>query len=81
MRVRSLDAGPGRLVATLGADALLDPAKLTTWIQKSKGAYKLTPDMKLVAKIPEGVAGTNLISEAKRIVKELGRTALPTADA
>ena len=50
LRLRALEAGAGRLVVTLGADALLDGAKLAALVQRSKGVYRLTPDMKLVAK-------------------------------
>ena len=57
LRLRALEAGPGRLVVTLGADALLDGPKLAALVQRSKGVYRLTPDMKLVAKVPEGTRG------------------------
>jgi len=76
LRIRALDQGPGRLVVTLGPDARLEPSKLASWIQRSKGQYRLTPDMKLVAKVAEGLKGANLLSEAKRLVKDLGKCAV-----
>ena len=50
LRLRALEAAPGRLVVTLGQDALLDGAKLAALVQRSKGVYRLTPDLKLVAR-------------------------------
>ena len=49
LRIRALEAGPGRLVFTLGDGAALDPFKLAKRVQASGGALRLTPDMKLVA--------------------------------
>jgi transcription-repair coupling factor (superfamily II helicase) len=49
LRIRGLDAGPGRLVFTLGPDAALDPFLLARHVQESGQALRLTPDMKLVA--------------------------------
>jgi transcription-repair coupling factor (superfamily II helicase) len=49
LRIRGLDAGPGRLVFALGPDAALDPFALAKHVQRSGGALRLTPDMKLVA--------------------------------
>jgi len=49
LRIRGLDAGPGRLVFALGPDAALDPFLLAKHVQKSAGGLRLTPDMKLVA--------------------------------
>ncbi|HEY7724251.1 MAG TPA: transcription-repair coupling factor [Anaeromyxobacteraceae bacterium] len=54
LRVRALESGPGRLVFTLGEDAALDPAALASLVQSSRGALRLTPDMKLVAHLGEG---------------------------
>jgi transcription-repair coupling factor (superfamily II helicase) len=51
LAIRGLDAGPGRLVFSLGADAALDPFLLARHVQKSAGALRLTPDMKLVASL------------------------------
>ena len=76
LRLRALESGPGRLVVTLGTDALLDPMKTAKLVQRSKGAYRLTPDMKLIAKVPEGLKGHNLVVEAKRVLRELGSAAL-----
>jgi transcription-repair coupling factor (superfamily II helicase) len=49
LAVRALDAGPGRLVLTLGEGAALDPFLLAREVQGSQGRLRLTPDMKLVA--------------------------------
>ena len=51
LRIRGLDAGPGRLVFALGPDAALEPFELAKHVQRSGGALRLTPDMKLVASI------------------------------
>jgi transcription-repair coupling factor (superfamily II helicase) len=49
LRIRALEAGPGRVVLTLGDAAALDPFLLAKHVQASGGALRLTPDMKLVA--------------------------------
>jgi transcription-repair coupling factor (superfamily II helicase) len=49
LAIRALEAGPGRIVLTLGEAAALDPFKLAKHVQASNGRLKLTPDMKLVA--------------------------------
>ncbi|ABS28656.1 transcription-repair coupling factor [Anaeromyxobacter sp. Fw109-5] len=49
LRIRALEAGPGRLVLTLGEGAALDPFLLAKHVTASSGALRLTPDMKLVA--------------------------------
>jgi transcription-repair coupling factor (superfamily II helicase) len=54
LSIRALEAGPGRLVFTLGESAGLDPFALARWVQKSGGALRLTPDMKLVVHLGEG---------------------------
>jgi len=55
LRIRGLEAGPGRLVFTLGDSAALDPFQLAKRVQGSQGALRLTPDMKLVAHLgPDG---------------------------
>ncbi|MFL5263668.1 MAG: TRCF domain-containing protein, partial [Anaeromyxobacteraceae bacterium] len=55
LRIRGLEAGPGRLVFTLGEGAAIDPFQLAKRVQASAGALRLTPDMKLVAHVgPDG---------------------------
>ncbi len=49
LRIRALEAGPGRLVFTLGEGAAIDPFQLAKRVTASAGALRLTPDMKLVA--------------------------------
>src|SRR5512133_372331 len=51
LSIREIEAGPGRLVFTLGETAALDPFLLARHLQASKGALRLTPDMKLVASL------------------------------
>jgi transcription-repair coupling factor (superfamily II helicase) len=48
LRIRALEAAPGRLVFTLGEQAALDPFQLAKRVQQSQGAWRLTPEMKLV---------------------------------
>lgn len=71
LQLRSLDAGPGRLVVTLGAEALLDGHKLATLVQRSRGNYRLTPDLKLVAKVDAQVKGKDFIPAARKVVRDL----------
>jgi transcription-repair coupling factor (superfamily II helicase) len=54
LRIRGLDAGPGRLVFALGPDAALDPFLLAKHVQSSRGSLRLTPEMKLVAAVAGG---------------------------
>ncbi|MBK7862959.1 MAG: transcription-repair coupling factor [Archangiaceae bacterium] len=76
LRLRSLDAGPGRLVVTLGADAALDPSRLAGLVQKSKGALRLTPEMKLVAKTANPLEGDALMAAAKELLVSLLKCSL-----
>jgi transcription-repair coupling factor (superfamily II helicase) len=48
LAIRALEAGPGRIVFTLGETAALDPFLLAKKVQGSGGRLRLTPDMKLV---------------------------------
>jgi transcription-repair coupling factor (superfamily II helicase) len=77
LRLRALESGPGRLVVTLGGDALLDPVKTAALVQRSKGVYRLTPEMKLVAKRQGQDQPTQLLAEAKRVLRDLGACAAP----
>jgi transcription-repair coupling factor (superfamily II helicase) len=79
LRLRALESGAGRLVVTLGADALLDGPRVAMLVQRSKGLYRLTPDMKLIAKVPEGTKGHALVVEAKKVFRDLNTCALPQA--
>ncbi len=51
LAIRALEAGPGRLVLTLGDGAALDPFLLAKHVQGSAGRLRLTPEMKLVATV------------------------------
>jgi transcription-repair coupling factor (superfamily II helicase) len=77
LALRQLDAGPGRLVVTLGPDARLDPGRLAALVQKSKGLYRLTPDMKLVAKLDATVKGAAYLPAARKVVRDLLSCAAP----
>ena len=57
LRIRGLEAGPGRIVFTLGDGAALDPYQLAKKVQASNGALRLTPDMKLVVRLGPGTQG------------------------
>jgi transcription-repair coupling factor (superfamily II helicase) len=72
LQLRGLESGPGRLVFALGTDAKLDAAKMAGLVQRSRGAYRLTPDMKLMARVPEGLKGVELVNEAKKVLRDLG---------
>jgi transcription-repair coupling factor (superfamily II helicase) len=54
LRIRALEAAPGRLVLTLGDQAALDPFRLAKRVQQSQGAWRLTPEMKLVVTTADG---------------------------
>ncbi len=60
LRIRGLEAGPGRVVLSLGPEAALDPFRLARHVQASAGALRLTPEMKLVARVEGAVPGTGL---------------------
>jgi transcription-repair coupling factor (superfamily II helicase) len=77
LRLRGLEGGPGRLSVTLGGDALLDGAKLLALVQRSKGYYRLTPDMKLLVKLGAEVRAQGLIVEAKKVMRDLFTCAQP----
>ena len=71
LRLRALESGPGRLVVTLGQDALLDGAKLAALVQKSKGVYRLTPDLKLIARRDGPEQPAAMLGEAKKVLRDL----------
>jgi transcription-repair coupling factor (superfamily II helicase) len=74
LRIRGLEAGPGRLVFTLGEGAALDPFQLAKKVQASQGALRLTPEMKLVAHLgPDGKPSP------PPAAKSAGRAAPPAA--
>jgi transcription-repair coupling factor (superfamily II helicase) len=91
LALRSLDWGPGRIAVTLGADARLDPTKTAALLQKSKGVYRLTPDMKLVAKVevevpptlpghrPRAPPAGEVVAAAKRVLADLEKCAAKSA--
>ncbi len=80
LRMRGLKTGPGRLVVSLGPDALLDPVKLAIFVAKGKGRYRLTPGMELVAEMTgsSGVlSAEQALGGARSLLQELRRCAIP----
>jgi transcription-repair coupling factor (superfamily II helicase) len=71
--IRALEAGPGRLVFTLGETALLDPFLLAKHVAASGGALRLTPDMKLVAAVGPEPAAAPARKAAARKGTAIGR--------
>jgi transcription-repair coupling factor (superfamily II helicase) len=71
LQLRALDGGAGRIVVTLGADAQLDGHKVAAMVQRSKSLYRLTPDLKLVAKLDPSVKGKDFIPAARKVVRDL----------
>jgi transcription-repair coupling factor (superfamily II helicase) len=76
LELRGIEAGPGRLVVTLGPNAKLDGARLAGLVQRSKGVYRLTPELKLIAKIPAHLKGQDLVSEAKKVLRDVASCAV-----
>jgi transcription-repair coupling factor (superfamily II helicase) len=71
LRLRSLESGPGRLVFALGNTAALNPGRLAALVQRSKGSYRLTPDMKLIASIDPKTQSIAWLTAAKKALKDL----------
>ncbi len=72
LRLRALESGPGRLVVTLGNEADLEPNKLTGLVQRSKGGYRLTPELKLIAAIdPRKKEPQDLLVASKKVMRDL----------
>jgi transcription-repair coupling factor (superfamily II helicase) len=62
-------------VLTLGAAARLDGVKLAALVQRSRGLYRLTPDMKLVARVDDTVKGEAWVGAARKVLTDLDRCA------
>ena len=75
LRLRSLESGPGRLVFALGTTAALEPAKLAGLVQRSKGLYRLTPDMKLISTADPKIQGVAWLNAAKKATRDLAQCA------
>ncbi|MHB1843733.1 MAG: transcription-repair coupling factor [Deltaproteobacteria bacterium] len=73
--LRGLESGPGRLVVAMGPKPRIDGAKLAAKVQKSKGAMRLTPDMKLVLRLEGAPQGHDLLEAARRLLGELSTCA------
>ncbi len=81
LSIRGLESGPGRLVFALGPDAALDPFLLAKHVQKSGGALRLTPDMKLVAALSSKAPGPPSKGKAAKGSAPPARTSLPASPA
>ena len=57
----------------------MDPTRLAALVQRSKGVYRLTPEMKLVAKREGSDQPPLLLSEARKVLRDLSACALPEA--
>ena len=76
LRLRGLEAGPGRLVLSLGPDAAISSEKLAAKVEdRSRDQWRLTPDMKLIAKQPVGLTEEDLLGAAHRLLQEIGQLA------
>jgi transcription-repair coupling factor (superfamily II helicase) len=75
LRLRGLETGPGRLVLSLGPEAALEPHKLTARVLRSRGMWRLTPEMKLIAKLPGELKGPDLLMAARKLVDEVAACA------
>jgi len=67
--IRSLETGAGKLVFSLGTNTNIDPEKLTRLLQTSKGRYRLTPEMKLIASLEL----KEPFAQAKQVLAELSQ--------
>jgi transcription-repair coupling factor (superfamily II helicase) len=71
LNLRELSGGPGRLVVTLGPQARLNGEKLMKLVQRSRGLYRLTPDLKLVCKLDASVKAQAFLPAARKVVRDL----------
>jgi transcription-repair coupling factor (superfamily II helicase) len=69
--VRGLEAGPERLAVVLGRDVQLDPRRLAEVVARGQGRVRLTPDLKLVARIPPTSSPEALFGAARELVAEV----------
>ena len=72
LRMRALEAGPQRLVLTLGADAALDAPRLAELVAKNaKRGWRLTPELKLVWPLDAPAEGAQWLEAARKLLREL----------
>jgi len=69
--LRGMEAGPARLALLVGREARLDPVKLAALVSREAGRLRLTPDLKLVARIASPITPARLFDEAHRLVGEV----------
>jgi transcription-repair coupling factor (superfamily II helicase) len=75
LRLRGLETGPGRLVVSLGPEAALDPDKLAAQVLRHHGAWRLTPEMKLICRLEGDPKGPDLLQAARKLIDEVSRVA------
>lgn len=69
--LRGMEAGPSRLAVVLGREATLDPVRLAELVSREQGRLRLTPELKLVARIPAELPAAALFDEAHRLIDEV----------
>ncbi len=75
LSLRALEGGPSRLVVTLGPDAALDGGRLMSLVQRSKGLYRLTPELKLVMRVEGQLKVPELLATARKALRDLATCA------
>ncbi len=71
LRVLACEASARSVTLHLSADAPLEPSKLAALVAASRGAFKLTPDMRLTRKSRDGELFQSGIEAATRLLEEL----------
>lgn len=69
--LRGLEAGPSRLAVILGREAELDPVKLAELVSREQGRLRLTPELKLVARIPADLSPARIFDESHRLIDQV----------
>ena len=79
-RLRALGCeANGRIVTLhLRDDTPLDPAKVTALIRSSRGAWKLTPDMRLTRRFDDGTRAADGIANAEAMLGEISECLKPS---
>ncbi len=70
LKISKLDKGPDTLVFTFNEQTPLDPTRLMTMLEKSKGKMRLTPDNRLIVKQPMS-AEAEIFAAAGKILRLL----------
>ena len=69
--LRGLEAGPHRLALVLGREVSLDPVRLAELVSREQDRLRLTPDLKLVARVSGDLTPARIFDEANRLVDEV----------